>query len=307
MLRKLKNWFDGANRTTDVAFRLPRLPTNDEILRIFKEEAAILEKTTAGLVFPFEPLTGEFELDEEEYRLAEREVSNFRSHNPSLPLDRETSEAIEFSIYPDGVYHAAETKFRCGDDFQGALQSWVKWFAMDNTGVRSINKDSWLLLAKIYVGLRDPINAENALTWAGACWAAQQPNPDVDQWGQEWLKHQWESEIAEVRRQMLGTYGMYMVRNVWKCTRGKVPECLEVVKEVRDSWARDGNTTGKIYVDYTDRMDTIAFEIEVESLDDYFNNQRTNYGELSPETVESVRQFNINTVEGSRQIWEVIR
>ncbi len=56
---------------------------------------------------------------------------------------------------------------------------------------------------------------------------------------------------------------MYMMRIVWKCARGKVPECLEVVKEVRASWARDGNTTGKIYADYTDRMDTIAFEIAV--------------------------------------------
>jgi len=53
-------------------------------------------------------------------------------------------------------------------------------------------------------------------------------------------------------------------------------------------------------------MDTIAFEIEVESLDEYFNNQRTNYDELSPETVESVRKFNINKVGGSRQIWEVV-
>jgi len=97
-----------------------------------------------------------------------------------------------------------------------------------------------------------------------------------------------------------------MVRNVWKCARGKVPECLEVVKEVRDSWANDGNTTGKIYLDYTDRMDTIAFEIEIESLDSFFNDQRTNYDELSPETIESVKQFNINTVEGHRQIWEVV-
>ena len=53
-------------------------------------------------------------------------------------------------------------------------------------------------------------------------------------------------------------------------------------------------------------MDTIAFEIEVESLDDYFNNQRTNYNKLSPETEESVRRFNSNSVEGNRQIWEVI-
>ena len=99
---------------------------------------------------------------------------------------------------------------------------------------------------------------------------------------------------------------MYMMRIVWKCARGKVPECLEVVKEVRASWARDGNPTGKIYADFTDRMDTIAFEIEVESLDEYFNNQRSNYDELRPEIVESVRQFNINTVEGNRQVWEVI-
>ena len=99
---------------------------------------------------------------------------------------------------------------------------------------------------------------------------------------------------------------MYMVRNVWKCARGKVPQCLEVEKEVRDSRASDGNKTGKIYLDYTDRMDTIAFEIEIESLDEYFNNQRSNYDELPPETVESVKQFNINTVEGSRQIWEVV-
>lgn len=99
---------------------------------------------------------------------------------------------------------------------------------------------------------------------------------------------------------------MYMVRNVWKCARGKVPECMEVVKSVRASWARDGNTTGKIYTDFTDRMDTIAFEIEIESLDDYFSNQRSNYEVLSPETIEAVRQFNINTVEGERQIWEVV-
>ena len=99
---------------------------------------------------------------------------------------------------------------------------------------------------------------------------------------------------------------MYMVRIVWKCARGKGPECLEVVKSVRASWARDGNSTGKIYTDFTDRMDTIAFEIEVASVDDYFNNQRSNYDALSPETEESVRQFNSNSVEGNRQIWEVI-
>ena len=91
---------------------------------------------------------------------------------------------------------------------------------------------------------------------------------------------------------------MYMVRNVWNCVRGKVPECLEVVKEVRDSWASDGNTTGRIYVDYTDRMDTIAFEIEVESLNEY---QRTNYDELW--TVES-RKFPVDWPSHLRSKWK---
>ncbi|MDE0824059.1 MAG: hypothetical protein OSB07_08865, partial [Dehalococcoidia bacterium] len=72
------------------------------------------------------------------------------------------------------------------------------------------------------------------------------------------------------------------------------------------SWDRYGTTTCYIYTDITDRMDTIAFEIEIESLDDYFSNQRSNYEVLSPETIEAVRQFNINTVEGERQIWEVV-
>ena len=53
-------------------------------------------------------------------------------------------------------------------------------------------------------------------------------------------------------------------------------------------------------------MDTIAFEIEVDSLDKYFDNQRSNYDKLSPETEESVRKFNENSVEGTREIWEVV-
>ena len=79
---------------------------------------------------------------------------------------------------------------------------------------------------------------------------------------------------------------------------------MERFRNVWTSLKRSGHHGPKM--DYTDRMDTIAFEIEVESLDEYFNNQRSNYDDLSPETQESVRQFNINTVEGTRQIWEII-
>ena len=45
-----------------------------------------------------------------------------------------------------------------------------------------------------------------------------------------------------------------------------MPEDLEMVKEVQVFWADDGNHMVKIYVDCTDRMDTIAFRVEVEGL-----------------------------------------
>jgi len=84
-----------------------------------------------------------------------------------------------------------------------------------------------------------------------------------------------------------------MVRNVWNCARGKVPGCLEVVKEIRAFGASDGSTTGKVYADYTDRMDTIAFEVEVESVDKYFNNHCSDYNGLSPETETLTQEDNL--------------
>ena len=76
---------------------------------------------------------------------------------------------------------------------------------------------------------------------------------------------------------------MYMVRHIWNCERGKAPECLEDIKAVNNEFVGDGNGSGKIYVDYSNRMDTIVWELEVESLDEYFSGQRAYYaGRLGP-------------------------
>ena len=99
---------------------------------------------------------------------------------------------------------------------------------------------------------------------------------------------------------------MYMVRHVWNCARGKAPECVEGVKAVNSMFADGGNTSGRIYVDYSNRMDTVVWELEVESLDEYFTNQRGLYAAPPPGVTELVESFNDNTVEGNREIWQVI-
>ena len=99
---------------------------------------------------------------------------------------------------------------------------------------------------------------------------------------------------------------MYMIRHVWNCGRGCGPEALKDIKAVRDFFASGGNTSGKVYVDYAGRMDTVAFEIEVESLDDYFKHQRGFYANIDADGTEMISHMNSNTVEGNREIWEVI-
>ena len=99
---------------------------------------------------------------------------------------------------------------------------------------------------------------------------------------------------------------MYMVRHIWNCERGKAPECLEDIKAVNSEFVSDGNGSGKIYVDYSNRMDTIVWELEVESLDEYFSGQRAYYAGLTPDTRNPIDRFNSNTVVGTREIFEVI-
>ncbi len=99
---------------------------------------------------------------------------------------------------------------------------------------------------------------------------------------------------------------MYMVRHVWNCARGKGAEFLQNIKAINEFSANTGNPSGKIYVDYAGRMDTVVWQIEVESLDEYFRGQRAFYANIDTEGTKAVDHMNANTVEGNREIWEVI-
>ena len=60
---------------------------------------------------------------------------------------------------------------------------------------------------------------------------------------------------------------MYMIRNVFQSKRGNAPEVTDIFKTIVNMFASMGNTTGKIYVDFTGEYDTMAFQFETDSTD----------------------------------------
>ena len=98
----------------------------------------------------------------------------------------------------------------------------------------------------------------------------------------------------------------YMIREVFHCQRGKVPEIVNDLKIIVDILKSQGIPDHKIYVDITERMDTVVHEYEVDSLDQYFAGQRGFYVKLAPEAKQLIDHYNSNTVAGRREIYEVI-
>jgi hypothetical protein len=99
---------------------------------------------------------------------------------------------------------------------------------------------------------------------------------------------------------------MYLIRQIWNCARGKGSDFVEDVKALNNNFASMGNASGKVYVDYAGRMDTVVWQIEVESLDQFFTNQRGFYANIDADGTKVISRMNTNTVEGNREIWEVI-
>ena len=66
----------------------------------------------------------------------------------------------------------------------------------------------------------------------------------------------------------------YMIRDVFTCKRGRVPEYLDLLKIVIDYMRSIGITEYKVYADIAESMDTIFHEMEVDSLDEYFTTAR---------------------------------
>ena len=100
---------------------------------------------------------------------------------------------------------------------------------------------------------------------------------------------------------------MYMLREVYQAERGKAPEIVSAFKMLDQWFEKAGYTNRRIYVDYTGAMDTVVYQIEFESLDQYFAGERGVFVDPDADTQALIDAFNHNARSGHKEIYEVIQ
>jgi len=100
---------------------------------------------------------------------------------------------------------------------------------------------------------------------------------------------------------------MYMMREVYQAERGKVPELVAALKVLDKAFEQAGYSNRRIFVDYDGPMDTMVYEFETESLDQYFSMERELFVNPDADTKALIDAFNTNAKSGSRTIYEVIQ
>jgi hypothetical protein len=100
---------------------------------------------------------------------------------------------------------------------------------------------------------------------------------------------------------------MYMIRGMWRAQRGKAPEIIAALKMVNQAiTAQEGFSNGKIYADMSGPFDTIVWQFEAESLDRFYQAERGVFINPDADTQRLIDTLNGYTVEGRREIYEVI-
>src|SRR5262245_44938107 len=100
---------------------------------------------------------------------------------------------------------------------------------------------------------------------------------------------------------------MYMIREVFRAQRGKAPEIIAIFQTLHQvMMAQAGFSQGKIYADMSGPMDTVIYEFEAESLDQFFKLERGFFVNPDTATQQWIAALNGGTVEGRREIYEVI-
>ena len=100
---------------------------------------------------------------------------------------------------------------------------------------------------------------------------------------------------------------MYMMREVYEAERGRAPEIVAAMKAL-DQWFEGvGYTNRRIYVDYDGAMDTVVYQFELESLDQYFTMERGIFDDPDEATKSLIDAFNTQAKSGHRTIYEVIQ
>jgi hypothetical protein len=100
---------------------------------------------------------------------------------------------------------------------------------------------------------------------------------------------------------------MYLIRNVWRAQRGKAPAIFTALKAVNQVFtSHAGFSNGRIYADMSGPFDTVVWEFEAESLDQFYRAERGIFVNPDAATQQLIDTLNGDTVEGRREIYEVI-
>jgi hypothetical protein len=100
---------------------------------------------------------------------------------------------------------------------------------------------------------------------------------------------------------------MYMLREVYQAERGKAPEIVAAFKALDQVFEKAGYTNRRIYVDYTGPMDTVIYQWELDSLDQYFSMERGFFIDPDADAQALIDSMNNNARSGSKEIYEVIQ
>ena len=97
-----------------------------------------------------------------------------------------------------------------------------------------------------------------------------------------------------------------MMREIYTCQCGKVPEYLESLKVVVDFMQVGGIEFHKLMVDVSGPMDTVYHEFEEHDTQRYFVFERGGYASSDADTQKLIDHVNSNTVYANREIFEVL-
>ena len=194
------------NSNPDPTEFLPRLPSNEAVLRSAVKSARKFQRATKNFELPFEPLVvlGPLVLDEKEKLWCARALEESGLSEDDYPKENWDLIVDAYGVTP-GLYAAAEARLREGDH-AGALGSWWKWsrrrgtMGLPGRPVDYIRKEEWLLVVMIYVGMGLSDSAHRALAWATAAADADQQPQGTSPSFATYAKLAWETRFDEVRK-----------------------------------------------------------------------------------------------------------
>ncbi|MDQ4032056.1 MAG: hypothetical protein M3332_07250 [Actinomycetota bacterium] len=100
---------------------------------------------------------------------------------------------------------------------------------------------------------------------------------------------------------------MYLLREIYQAERGKAPEIVAAFKVLDQVFEKAGYTNRRIYVDYAGPMDTVIYQWELDSLDQYFSMERGFFIDPDADAKALIDSMNDNARSGSKEIYEVIQ